>query len=598
MKISVISKEKTWHTEKLEEEAKKSGVELEVVDLIDLEHGIDGLGDVVFWRSASVSKTSGRAAALSRIKESGRLIFNQGVSEFPFVTHKLFQQKFTESVQKINNIDTFIFKDKDELLDATWSGVLKFPFIKKPDLGARGEGVEKIDSKEELEEKEIDFSKSIFQNFVKNDGDFRVLVLGGRPLGAMKRVAKEGEFLNNFSKGGSCFVVEDEIVKEQLYEIATKVATRFKLAFCGVDIIFDQDEKKYKFLELNTVAQWEGFQGATKVNVAKEIIDFFGEMHKRGKVETRQLVQDYYQKNLKKLNFDKSFHFLSRMFLWEKDEAFVKGLEERESKFIGIDEGDIRATFAKALSDENKFKNIVINGFEQREKHVEKYPSLGSYNRILFQALLSKSVYGKDVSGLVGEILDQEVIVEMREGLLNDPVALKSLSTHAINYLYFLQEIFPGKFDVDPAELFKIAKYGFDNESESLLLKIYFLTHCIIGESRFYAQKIDDKSGVYTEMLRFLEDVIRENYFDVSLDNKVEFLVCARMCNFTSSLKTMILDEAERSFSEIGNFLVDTLNEKRTNPSKRDFYVSEHRNVLYLMATSDKYIFDKKEDGE
>ncbi len=592
MKISVISNEVTWHTKQLEKKAKEMNVDLEVRDFENLNEDIGKLGDVVFWRAASVSKTSGRASALGMIKDVGKVLVNQGVFEFPFVTHKLFQQKFVSEIEKINHIETFTFADKDQLLDLVWSGALKFPFIQKPDLGARGKRVELINSVEDLEKQNIDYKKYIYQNFIKNTGDYRVLVLGGRPLGAMKRIAKEGEFLNNFSKGGSCLGVEDAEVKEILCEIAVKVASRFNLAFCGVDIIFDEEKKVYKFLELNTVAQWEGFQGATKIDVSKEIIDFFQEMHARGKKSNKKLISEYYSNNLEKLNFDKAFHYLSRMSLWEEDIKIREQLSEYKEQFIGENDDDILANFQKVLSSENKYKKIVVNGIERRKLIVDKYPQLGSYNRILFQALISKTVFGKDVRELVFRTLDKDLVIEMRDGLSSDPEAIRTLSTHAINYFYFLQEIYGEEFSTKPENFLKIAKYGFGETKEDLLLKIYLLTHCIIGESKFYSKKIKSNLNIYIEMLRYLEEMIKNNYFDVSLDNKMEFLVCAKICGYESTLKEILLAEANSSMSEIGNYLVDKLNNKKMI-SKNDFWASEHRNVLYLMAVSDKCVFDK-----
>ena len=74
------------------------------------------------------------------------------------------------------------------------------------------------------------------------------------------------------------------------------------------------------------------------------------------------------------------------------------------------------------------------------------------------------------------------------------------------------------------------------------------------------------------------------NYFNLSLDNKLEFLICCKLIEYNSFLEEIIAQEAEKSFSPIGNFLVDRLNGYGIKASGKDFFSSEHRNVLYLLS--------------
>jgi len=86
-------------------------------------------------------------------------------------------------------------------------------------------------------------------------------------------------------------------------------------------------------------------------------------------------------------------------------------------------------------------------------------------------------------------------------------------------------------------------------------------------------------------MLEQLNSLIQKNYDSISLDNKFEFLVCARICRYASSEEQRIYDEATVSLNSEG-FIVDTHN-KSINPIKQSFMMSEHRNVLFIMSTSD-----------
>ena len=84
-------------------------------------------------------------------------------------------------------------------------------------------------------------------------------------------------------------------------------------------------------------------------------------------------------------------------------------------------------------------------------------------------------------------------------------------------------------------------------------------------------------------MCESLEEIIRKNYFSISLDNKVEFLVCCKLCGFQTMLEEIIQDEASKSLAEVGNFIVDKMNVKK-KLANNQFLISEHRNVLYIMS--------------
>ena len=115
---------------------------------------------------------------------------------------------------------------------------------------------------------------------------------------------------------------------------------------------------------------------------------------------------------------------------------------------------------------------------------------------------------------------------------------------------------------------------------------LYLLSHCIIGASSFYFNKIEENAETYTAMLRLMEELIKSSYFSLNLDIKFEFLVCVGILGYKTYLKDIILGEGACSMSPLGNFLVDTLNSDSDNPLKHNMLLAEHRNVLFLMAGS------------
>jgi len=161
----------------------------------------------------------------------------------------------------------------------------EFPVILKGSGGDRGTRVYKADNQEELEaltmemrESEIEEGRRyMLQEFIPNDGDYRVLVLGDRVLGAMKRFSQsKSEFRNNYSAGGG---VEISHLPEELYELAIKAAKTCGLLVAGVDIAFrDFDKSRPVIWEVNKGPQFSGFMKATGIDVPAEIVKFLMEI--------------------------------------------------------------------------------------------------------------------------------------------------------------------------------------------------------------------------------------------------------------------------------------------------------------------------------
>ncbi len=596
MKISYISASDTWNDQQVVAEARKrNDFKFEKINLEDLNDPdiYDKLGDVILWRSSSLEPRSGRTTLLSGLLKKGKMVVNRSIVEYPAVIFKQFQQEFIRlNTGKIKTIPTFTFSTVEGLLRAVESGSLKFPFIRKPNLGAKGRGVKLITDQKSLnlfiKQSSLEkIQKSVWQNFIPNGGDYRVLVVGGRPIGAIKRMGKKGSFLNNVSQGGQALPVEDERLKMEMFKIASQVSAVFNLGFCGVDIIQDKHTKELFFLELNTVPQWEGFQKATGINVARELLDYCFELGQRKKKSTLELVKTSY---LKQRDFlaNRRWHFLTRMFLWTREDIYHQELLSIKEKYYGVEEGGWAEKIKDILTRKEVYQKRIFNQKKFRQKAAEKYPSLGAISEILFRNLMSKNIFGIDLRPVIKQYISDEELLKIREGLLAKEEYLRSLSTFAVNYLYFLEGYFAGELEVVvPVEkLVGIVKTAFQEKNRDpkiIMNDIYFVTHMIIGATRFYYQKVPEKHmDLYGEILEILESTIDNHYIKVSLDTKLELLICAKMLGKNSFLEKRILDEAELSLSPMGNYLVDTFNVKK-RVGVKSWLGSEHRNVLYII---------------
>jgi len=153
-----------------------------------------------------------------------------------------------------------------------------YPLIVKTVSGSYGKGVFFCEHRDQLEDLAdlIEVSKDqrvnvIIQEFVlfSNGKDIRVFVVGGRHIGAMVRIAREGKLKTNFSAGGTVASFDLNPAMERL---AVESAKLVGLDIAGIDILFDGDS--YRVCEVNSSPGFEGFEKATGLNVPQEIYHY------------------------------------------------------------------------------------------------------------------------------------------------------------------------------------------------------------------------------------------------------------------------------------------------------------------------------------
>ena len=152
-----------------------------------------------------------------------------------------------------------------------------FPCVVKIFAGSYGKGVYLVHNRREFQDF-IDFAHGIkedeaiiVQEYINSrpGQDVRVMVVGGRAIGAMKRSAQDGSFKANITRGGlgENYPLDDEII-----DIAQKTAGALGLDVAGIDLLFDGDS--YKVCEANSAPGFQGFEKCTGIDVAKSIIDY------------------------------------------------------------------------------------------------------------------------------------------------------------------------------------------------------------------------------------------------------------------------------------------------------------------------------------
>lgn len=114
------------------------------------------------------------------------------------------------------------------------------------------------------------FRGFLIQEYIKNDGDFRVMTIGYKCAGGFKRQVKEEKLILNKSLGRSSMVELPEDVKET----AEKAAKVLGVEVAGTDLVRDIETNKVYIIEVNEAPQFKVFEKRTKVNAAKKILEY------------------------------------------------------------------------------------------------------------------------------------------------------------------------------------------------------------------------------------------------------------------------------------------------------------------------------------
>jgi len=275
--------------ERLKEEAGKKGNRLDIFHYQDLsfqftpdlkilvkERDVLEYDRVIFRVAGTTSGSyiAYRDRLIEYLLKNNKLCLN-GQSYLKFSRLDKLTQHFYLSRAGLPVVKTFCFGKNTpfEQLKERLFEQIGLPIIAKPRFGAQGKNIFLLKKEGELkrlyqeirEEKKNDLSLWLFQEFLPAGFDYRVIVLGDKVLGAMKK----GEFLTNFSRGGR--VYKEEITKKQ-ESLALRAASLFSLEYAGVDIMIGPGGRSY-LLEVNRACQFKGFEQSTGINVAAKIIN-------------------------------------------------------------------------------------------------------------------------------------------------------------------------------------------------------------------------------------------------------------------------------------------------------------------------------------
>ena len=187
---------------------------------------------------------------------------------------------------------TALVPNKDGWKQAFESIDLKYPCIMKTIEGSKGIGVLFIESERQMESivqllynenPDIDL---LLQEYIKTDGDIRVIILGGKIIASMKRDVIEGDFRSNVSQGAK---VKEYKMTELEIEESLKASKAIDGSWTAVDFIPSKNPKTEPpyILEVNHSPGTEGIEEASGKNIVKTVIDHFANPDNRYPVSTQ-----------------------------------------------------------------------------------------------------------------------------------------------------------------------------------------------------------------------------------------------------------------------------------------------------------------------
>ncbi len=134
------------------------------------------------------------------------------------------------------------------------ANVCKLPCIYKTSLGSLGCNVFLIDKEEDIKQTIKDngkYNRYIFQQYIPNDFDYRVVIANGKSTSVCKRTRVTDKFRNNVALGACEEFIKIKNVPTEVIDIAIHSANALKLKWAGVDVVTDKDTGENYILEVN-----------------------------------------------------------------------------------------------------------------------------------------------------------------------------------------------------------------------------------------------------------------------------------------------------------------------------------------------------------
>lgn len=111
----------------------------------------------------------------------------------------------------------------------------------------------------------------LVQEYIGNDGDYRVMTVGYKCIGGFKRMPKVEKLVLNQSEGNSVGLLE---VPAEVIRVAEEAARALEVEVAGTDLVISKNTGEVYIIEVNEAPQFKVFEKRTKVNAPRKILEY------------------------------------------------------------------------------------------------------------------------------------------------------------------------------------------------------------------------------------------------------------------------------------------------------------------------------------
>jgi RimK family alpha-L-glutamate ligase len=145
--------------------------------------------------------------------------------------------------------------------------------VLKPLFGSQGKGLQRVGLVEGMHQPlpALMAGLAYLQRFIEPVStpgfDWRVLVIGGRAVSAMRRIS--AHWVHNVAQGAQG---EAAPLTPELASLAERAARALDMDYAGVDLMPSARGAPVQVIEVNGVAAWQGLQRVSSFNIARAIV--------------------------------------------------------------------------------------------------------------------------------------------------------------------------------------------------------------------------------------------------------------------------------------------------------------------------------------
>lgn len=279
-RIAIVTDEPGWHGRELRRAFAERGAQCHFVSLsearislgrrvaVELPGFDDRLPDAVFVRGVpggGLAQVVFHLNVLHALHDLGVPVCNDGRAIERSVDKCLTSLRLQQA--GLPTPDTWVCSDRESALHCVEREASDAsPLVCKPLFGSQGNGVRLVPGVHALPTAEEVDNVWYLQRYVGerlgHATDFRVFVIGGQAVAAMRRSAPG--LLANVAQGGAC---QAALPDGELRRLAERAVACLDMDYAGVDLMRDRDGRWW-LIEVNSIPAWRGLQGVSHVDIA------------------------------------------------------------------------------------------------------------------------------------------------------------------------------------------------------------------------------------------------------------------------------------------------------------------------------------------